>query len=94
MAPEPGIWRCGKADGATVPVLVEDMATTGAPGEFFLVYLVWISVSNLRTQPGQVECFPTLPGTCARRTVRQSRLLKAAQSRRSRSAVWFTAGSR
>ena len=94
MTPEPGISRCGKADEATLPVLVGDMATTRAPGGFCLVYLVWNSVSNLRTQPGQVECFPTLPGTCARRTVRQSRLLKAAQSRRSRSAVWFTTGSR
>ena len=58
MTPEPGISRCGKADEATLPVLVGDMATTRAPGEFSLVYLVWNSVSNLRTQPEQVECFP------------------------------------
>jgi len=58
MTPEPGISRCDKADEATLPVLVGDMATTRAPGEFSLVYLVWISVSNLRTQPEQVERFP------------------------------------
>jgi len=46
-----------KADQATLPVLVGDMATTRAPGEFSLVYLVWNSISNLCTQPEQVECF-------------------------------------
>jgi SAM-dependent methyltransferase len=46
-----------KADQATLPVLVGDMATTRADGEFSLVYLVWNSISNLRTQPEQVECF-------------------------------------
>ena len=35
------------------------MATTVAPGagDFALVYLVWNSISNLRTQTEQVECF-------------------------------------
>jgi SAM-dependent methyltransferase len=46
-----------KADAATVPVTSGDMATTRVPGEFSLVYLVWNSISNLRTQPEQVECF-------------------------------------
>jgi SAM-dependent methyltransferase len=46
-----------KADQATLPVLIGDMATTRARGEFSLVYLVWNSISNLRTQPEQVECF-------------------------------------
>jgi SAM-dependent methyltransferase len=46
-----------KADGATVPVRAGDMATTTVPGEFSLVYLVWNSISNLRTQQEQVECF-------------------------------------
>jgi SAM-dependent methyltransferase len=46
-----------KADEATLPVLVGDMATTRARSEFSLVYLVWNSVSNLRTQPEQVDCF-------------------------------------
>jgi SAM-dependent methyltransferase len=46
-----------KADEATLPVLVGDMVTTRAHGEFSLVYLVWNSVSNLRTQPEQVDCF-------------------------------------
>ena len=33
------------------------MATTKVAGEFSLVYLVWNSISNLRTQQEQVECF-------------------------------------
>jgi len=46
-----------KADETALPVLVGDMATTTVPGEFSLVYLVWNSISNLRTQREQVECF-------------------------------------
>jgi SAM-dependent methyltransferase len=46
-----------KADEATVPVVVGDMATTTVPGGFSLVYLVWNSISNLRTQEEQVACF-------------------------------------
>jgi SAM-dependent methyltransferase len=46
-----------KADEATVPVTVADMATARVPGEFSLVYLVWNSISNMRTQQEQVECF-------------------------------------
>ncbi|TWP38346.1 class I SAM-dependent DNA methyltransferase [Leekyejoonella antrihumi] len=41
----------------TVPVVVGDMATSTVPGEFSLVYLVWNSIGNLRTQAEQVECF-------------------------------------
>jgi SAM-dependent methyltransferase len=40
-----------------VPVVVGDMATSTAPGEFTLVYLVWNSLGNLRTQAEQVACF-------------------------------------
>ena len=40
-----------------VPVVVGDMATSTAPGEFTLVYLVWNSIGNLRTQAEQVACF-------------------------------------
>lgn len=40
-----------------LPVVVGDMATTTVSGEFNLVYLVWNSISNLRTQEEQVECF-------------------------------------
>lgn len=40
-----------------LPVVVGDMATTAAPGEFSLVYLVWNTIGNLRTQPEQVACF-------------------------------------
>jgi SAM-dependent methyltransferase len=46
-----------KVDEATLPVVVGDMATTAVPGQFSLVYLVWNSISNLRTQAEQVECF-------------------------------------
>lgn len=46
-----------KVDEATIPVVVGDMATARVPGEFALVYLVWNSISNLRTQPEQVACF-------------------------------------
>jgi SAM-dependent methyltransferase len=40
-----------------LPVVVGDMATTVVPGEFALVYLVWNSLGNLRTQAEQVACF-------------------------------------
>ncbi|WP_044884442.1 MULTISPECIES: class I SAM-dependent methyltransferase [unclassified Frankia] len=46
-----------KVDEATLPVVVGDMATTAVPGEFSLVFLVWNSISNLRTQAEQVACF-------------------------------------
>jgi len=43
--------------GADIPVVVEDMATATAPGRFTLVYCVWNSLGNLRTQAEQVACF-------------------------------------
>jgi SAM-dependent methyltransferase len=46
-----------KVDDATVPVVVGDMATTRVPGRFALVYLVFNTLGNLRTQDEQVECF-------------------------------------
>ncbi|OZV82559.1 SAM-dependent methyltransferase [Micromonospora echinospora] len=46
-----------KVDEATVPVVVGDMATTVAPGEFSLVYLVFNTISNLLIQAEQVACF-------------------------------------
>ncbi len=46
-----------KVDEATVPVVVGDMATARAPGEYTLVYLVFNTLSNLLTQAEQVECF-------------------------------------
>ncbi|MEV0374573.1 class I SAM-dependent methyltransferase [Streptomyces sp. NPDC050636] len=46
-----------KADDATIPVVVGDMATAGAPGTFQLVYLVYNTISNLLTQAEQVACF-------------------------------------
>jgi SAM-dependent methyltransferase len=42
---------------ADIPVVVGDMATGTAPGEFSLVYVVWNSIGNLRTQAEQVACF-------------------------------------
>lgn len=39
------------------PVVVGDMATTRVPGEFALVYVVWNSLGNIRTQDEQVACF-------------------------------------
>ena len=46
-----------KVDEATIPVVVGDMATARAPGEYALVYLVFNTISNLLTQSEQVECF-------------------------------------
>jgi len=40
-----------------LPVVMGDMATARAPGEFSLVYLVFNGISNLLTQEEQVECF-------------------------------------
>lgn len=40
-----------------LPVVVGDMATTRVEGEFSLVYLVWNSLGNVRTQAEQVEVF-------------------------------------
>lgn len=45
------------AKRSDVPVLVGDMATARVPGEFSLVYVVWNSIGNLRTQAEQVACF-------------------------------------
>jgi len=46
-----------KVDERAVPVVVGDMATAVAPGEFTLVYLVFNTIANLLTQNEQVECF-------------------------------------
>lgn len=46
-----------KVDESTIPVVVGDMATATAPGEFSLVYLVFNTISNLLTQAEQVACF-------------------------------------
>ena len=42
---------------ADIPVVVGDMATSSVPGQFALVYVVWNSIGNLRTQREQVACF-------------------------------------
>ena len=46
-----------KVDEQTLPVVLGDMATATVPGEFSLVYLVFNTISNLRTQAEQVQCF-------------------------------------
>ena len=46
-----------KVDERSLPVVVGDMATTRVPGEFSLVYLVFNTLGNLRTQEEQVACF-------------------------------------
>lgn len=46
-----------KVDEAAVPVVLGDMATATAPGEFRLVYLVFNTIANLLTQEEQVACF-------------------------------------
>ena len=46
-----------KADEAAIPVINGDMATSRAPGEYSLVYLVYNTIGNLLTQAEQVECF-------------------------------------
>jgi SAM-dependent methyltransferase len=62
-----------KADEATVPVVIGDMAVATAPppgpGGFALVYLVFNTISNLLTQHEQVACFRNAarhlaPGGC------------------------------
>ena len=46
-----------KADETTIPVVVGDMASAEAPGDYSLVYLVYNTISNLQTQAEQVACF-------------------------------------
>lgn len=46
-----------KASAAQIPVVVGDMASARVDGEFALVYLVFNTLGNLRTQDEQVECF-------------------------------------
>jgi SAM-dependent methyltransferase len=46
-----------KVTEAELPVTVGDMATTRLPGDFSLVYLVFNTLGNLRTQDEQVQCF-------------------------------------
>src|SRR4051812_17449594 len=50
---------------ADIPVVVGDMARSRMPGQFSLVYVVWNSIGNLRTQEEQVACF----GNAARHLV-------------------------
>ena len=46
-----------KVDEDTLSVLVGDMTSVRAPGEFSLVYLVFNTISNLLSQDEQVACF-------------------------------------
>jgi SAM-dependent methyltransferase len=47
-----------KVSAEELPVVTGDMATTTVSGRrFSLVYVVWNSIGNLRTQDEQVQCF-------------------------------------
>ena len=46
-----------EADETELPVALGDMATTFVSGGFSLVFLPWNSISNLKTQAEQVQCF-------------------------------------
>jgi SAM-dependent methyltransferase len=58
-----------KVDEDRLPVVMGDMATVRAPGEFTVVYLVFNTISNLLSQEEQVACFRNaarhlVPGGC------------------------------
>jgi SAM-dependent methyltransferase len=60
---QPMIDRLRAKTGSTaIPVIAGDMATTRAPGEYTLVYLVYNTISNLLTQAEQVACFRNAAG--------------------------------
>jgi SAM-dependent methyltransferase len=46
-----------KPRGSDIPVVVGDMTSARAEGEFSLVYLVFNTIMNVTTQAGQVEVF-------------------------------------
>ena len=46
-----------RASADQIPVAIGDMATTRIDGGFTLIYLVYNTIGNLRTQDEQVECF-------------------------------------
>ena len=46
-----------KPGGEEISVTIGDFATTRVEGSFALVYVVWNSLMNLRTQKAQVACF-------------------------------------
>ena len=46
-----------KVSAEELPVVVGDMATVRVDGEFTVVFLVFNTIGNLRTQDEQVECF-------------------------------------
>ena len=56
---EPMVRQLRRKIADELPVIVGDMATATAPGvgTFSLVFLVWNSISNLRTQAEQIQCF-------------------------------------
>ena len=55
---EPMVAELRKKPGSgDISVSIGDMASTKAPGEFSLVYLVYNAITCLLTQDGQVRCF-------------------------------------
>ena len=58
-----------KPGGEDIGVTIGDFSTTTVEGTFSLVYLVYNTIQNLTTQPGQVACFRNAaahlePGGC------------------------------
>ncbi|WP_344083445.1 class I SAM-dependent methyltransferase [Nostocoides veronense] len=54
-----------KVSAEQLPVTIGDMATTQVRGDFSLVYLVFNTLGNLRTQAEQVACFRNAAGHLA-----------------------------
>ena len=47
----------GKPGAERISITIGDMTCTRVPGEFTLAYLVFNTINNVTTQPGQVACF-------------------------------------
>ncbi len=45
------------SEGASIPVVIADMAGVPVAGPFRLVYVVWNSLFNLTSQARQIDCF-------------------------------------
>ena len=60
-----------RGGGASIPVVVADLADVPATGPFRLVYVVWNSLFNLTSQARQIDCFGNVAkGSGARRRLR------------------------
>lgn len=52
-----------KADEATIPVIIGDMATAVAPGKYTLVYLVYTQFPTCSPKPSRSRAFAMPPAT-------------------------------